>query len=275
MPRNIVRHEPRTASTRKPELSPSKLRNYLRCESYYKLEYIDRLGKYYHKSRADFSFGSSLHQTLQAFHQQGGVQSVGIEELSQQVIENWRTHGYKSAEEELRYRSEALEIVRQYHLNASLSPADSRVCLTEKTFKFDMGRFILVGRIDRLDERGKDGTLEIVDYKSCRHSVSVEDVRSSLAMNVYQILVKRAYPDRRVLATIHALRAGQSATVELSSDDLNDREEEILAIGHQILDRDFQNVLPQYYAERCDDCDFKRICQRHWNSTAADDQWSL
>ena len=92
--------------------------------------------------------------------------------------------------------------------------------------KWDLGPFVLTGRIDRIDEHSEDGALEIVDYKSGRLDVTEEDVKGALAMSIYQLLVKRNHPDRRVFATIHALRGGVTASASFS-------DEELLALGRR------------------------------------------
>jgi RecB family exonuclease len=84
--------------------------------------------------------------------------------------------------------------------------------------------------VDRVDEH-HDGALEIVDYKSGRESVTEEDVAGSLALGVYQLLLKRKYPDRRVFATLVALRTGSQASHELSGTDQENLAAECLETG--------------------------------------------
>ena len=55
-----------------------------------------------------------------------------------------------------------------------------------------------------------------MDYKSGRLGVTEEDVKGALAMSVYQLLAKRNNPDRRVFATIHALRGGVTASASFT-----------------------------------------------------------
>ena len=66
--------------------------------------------------------------------------------------------------------------------------------------------------VGRMKAHTADGALEIVDYKSGRLGMTEEDVKGALAMSIYQLLVKRTHPDRRVFATIHALRGGVTAS---------------------------------------------------------------
>jgi len=57
---------PRKSTPRALVLSPTRIRIFRECEAQYRLEYIDRLGKIFHRPRAGFSFGTSLHRTLES-----------------------------------------------------------------------------------------------------------------------------------------------------------------------------------------------------------------
>jgi len=248
---------------RKPEFSPTRLRTYLSCRMMYRLEYFDKLGRFYHKARAGYAFGTSLHQTLQTFHEQGGAQTVSSEELVKNLETGWVSAGYDSAEHEQQQREAAQVILENYHAAMLDRPPVVRTFLTEKMLKYDMGRFVLTGRIDRIDEH-EDGSLEIVDYKSGRRSITEEDVRNMLAMSVYQLLTKRLNPDRNVTATIHALQTGASATVGLSDEELTELEDELRFLGGEILDADFEAVNPEPLPNVCPWCDFLPLCERYW-----------
>ena len=120
----------------------------------------------------------------------------------------------------------------------------TRPFLIEKMLKWDMGPFVLTGRIDRIDEHLGDGALEIVDYKSGRLGVTEEDVKGALAMSVYQLLAKRSNPDRRVFATIHALRGGVTASASYTEEEMLELEEDLRGVGITILEKDFEAVRP-------------------------------
>ena len=62
--------------TRKPALSPTKISTFLECAVKYRYVYIDKIGRFYLRSRAGYSFGSTLHHVLQQFHEQGAAHSV-------------------------------------------------------------------------------------------------------------------------------------------------------------------------------------------------------
>ena len=134
----------------------------------------------------------------------------------------------------------------------------------EKTIGWDMGRFKLSGRVDRID-RYPDGRLEIIDYKSGRNEITPDEVASDLAMNIYQLILKRNYPDSPVFSTIQSLRSGSKASAELGEIELSAFEAEITQLGNEILDCDFAAFSPQKI-DACEYCDFLPRCARFWDN---------
>jgi putative RecB family exonuclease len=237
----------------------------------YKYDYIDKIGKFYHKSRAGNSFGATLHQALQQFHEAGGAAAENAEALTARAEASWRSAGFADLAEEIAHKDLATEVLQKYYVHAAERTDLTKVFLSEKMLKFDMGDFVLSGRIDRIDEYISDGTLEIIDFKSGRLQVNEEHVRSALAMCIYQLLAKRLWPDRRVMATIHALRSGEFATVELSTEELDTWESEIKFIAAEIIEKDWDSVRPVYLPDVCPSCDFLTRCTRYWKAKKPDD----
>jgi len=96
-------------------ISPTKLRTYLQCPAQYRLEYIDKLGRFYHRARAGFAFGHSLHRALDSFHNSGGAEAVTAEALTASLDAVWVKAGYSGDEQETAYREEAVRILQEYH----------------------------------------------------------------------------------------------------------------------------------------------------------------
>ncbi len=258
---------------RKFVISPTKLRVYFACEAKYRLEYIDKIGKFYHRSRAGFAFGNSLHRALDSFHNAGGVEAVPAEELTASLEQLWVAKGYTGEEQEAEYRAEGMRILQEYHAAQQAvlaesaeredAPPPAKVLFTEKTLRIDLSPDVaLSGRVDRVDEHF-DGALEIVDYKSGRETVTEEDVAGSLALQIYQLLLKRKYPERRVFATLIALRTGSQASHELSEPEQENLAVQCLDTGEIIRNKDWENVLP-VVNEHCPYCDFLPHCTRYW-----------
>jgi RecB family exonuclease len=256
---------------RKFTLSPTKLRTFYTCPAKYRLEYVDRLGKFYRKPRAGFSFGATLHNVLEELQARGDLATLPVETLTASLEEKWLSQGYESPQQEAAYKLEAVRILESWHeeaLRAAMkappdAPPAPKTLFTEKTLSLDLSETIaLSGRVDRIDEH-HDGALEIVDYKSGRESVAPEDVQGALAMGIYQALLKSRYPERRVFATLIALRTGAAASHEQTDDERESLLSECRETGEHLLGRDWSYVLP-VFNPHCDDCDFRPYCERHW-----------
>ena len=255
----------RPAAPRKPTLSPTRIRIFLECALQYRFVYIDKLGKFYLRSRAGFSFGSTLHHVLQDFHQEGATHTP--EELVTRMETHWISAGYESEDQEQTHRAAGEQIVQAYHTaHRERAAQQVETWATEKTITCDMGRFKLTGRVDRID-RHADGRLEIVDYKSGRQETTPEEVAGSLAMNIYQLILRRLYPDTPVFATIYCLRSGVQASYALEGETLAAFERDLLALGHTILDTDYAPMTP-VRVPACDDCDFFSRCSLFWRHEA-------
>ena len=246
---------------RKPSFSPTRLNAYLDCAVKHKYLYIDKIGKFYTKARAGFSFGSTLHHVLQEFHEQGATHSP--EQMTVQMERSWISAGYQSVEQEREHKEAGEKIVIAYHAAHQERAAQNVETLsTETTISCDMGRFKLTGRVDRID-RHADGSLEIIDYKSGRMETTPEEVSGSLAMSCYQLILRKTNPNVRVFASIYALRGGVSASFELEGATLTGFENEILQLGEEILDMNYEMLEPTPL-EICPDCDFLSRCERFW-----------
>lgn len=258
---------------RKFVISPTKLRTYYACPAMYRLEYVDKLGRFYHRARAGHAFGHSLHRALDSFHNAGGADAVTAEDLSASLEQVWVAKGYAGEEQEEAFREQGRRMLEAYHAaeverrQAAPAEAPPKLFLTEKALRIDLSpEMALTGRIDRVDEH-HDGALEIIDYKSGRETVAEEDVARSLAMSIYQLLVKAKHPDRRVFATLVALRTGAKASHELGDDERAALREQCATTGEEIRTRDWEAVLP-VVNENCPHCDFLPHCARHWRMQA-------
>jgi putative RecB family exonuclease len=212
------------------------------------------------RAKSYYSFGNTLHRVLERFHDSGdvGVETTG--QLLSAFEESWIDSGFRSAEEMSEAYSEGLAILERHVEDHQVQARESKTLFVEKQLRHDMGDFVLLGRLDRVDEY-PDGTLEIIDYKSGRQSVCERDVEEDIAMNVYQILLKKKYPDREVRARIWALRSGESATHAFTAQQLDEFEAVVLQIGRQIVLEDFHERRP---VDRplCASCDFLPLCQK-------------
>ena len=247
--------------SRKPSLSPSKITTYLACPVKYRWTYVDDRGKWYIKARSHYSFGATLHRVLERFHDsnQNGVETTA--EVMAAYEESWISAGFSSAEEMAEAHGEGKEILERHVREEAFQPAGAKTLFVEKQLKLDLGPFVLVGRLDRVDEH-EDGSLEVIDYKSGRETVSAEDVQADIAMSCYQLLLRSQYPDKPISATVLALRSGEKASHGMSVEEMAEFESDIRFIGSQILAHDYEMLVPTF-KRICGGCDFLTICRKH------------
>lgn len=234
------------------------MRIFLTCPLKYKLIYVTKVGRYYYTPNIGDSFGASLHRAIADFHSSGGHDTQSPEQLAERLKNTWTSIGYTSSEQESEHLELGENMLHEYYKN---SRSGAVTILTEKQLREDMGEFILTGRLDRLDEH-PDGALEIIDYKSGRASVTSEQIHDDLAMSIYQFLVKRKYPGRRSIATIHCLRTGHQASAELTNAELAELELMIRQVASDMLAITEETELQPCHIPACDCCDFIKICER-------------
>ena len=251
----------------KPSLSPTRIATYLECAMKYRYVYVDKIGRYYIRSQPDSSLGSTLHRVLRTFHEEGALHTA--EELVSRVGEKWVSAGFVTPEQEQDYRLAGEAMVQSYReAHQERVSTQTETILAEKQIKADMGTFRLAGRIDRVD-RYPDGSLEVIDYKSGRWEATSDEVATDLAMNIYQLILRRNHPGARVFATIYCLRSGIQASAEMAEEEAECFAVDIQVIGEEIISRDFENVEP-LRIEACERCEFVSRCERFWRRQ---EQW--
>lgn len=245
---------------RKPTLSPTRITTFLACPLLYRWTYVHPQ-PYLRKAKSYFSFGTSLHRVLEKYHADPDRGVDPTQKLMDLYEENWLTAGYSSADEMAEAFGEGKEILQDYAAQEEEAAVTGEFTIAiEKSLRMDMGEFVLLGRIDRLDQH-PDGTLEIIDYKSRRTAVSEEEVKSDLAMGCYQLMIRPLYPDHRIVASIWALKGREKASASLSSEEADELVFELGEIGREILNKDWESAEPRYKA-MCRKCDYCRLCRR-------------
>jgi putative RecB family exonuclease len=237
-------------ASRKLRLSPTRLQLYRFCPKAYHYYYVRKLR--WGQISAGFALGGSLHRTLEAFHREGPTENVA--DLLSQFTSAWSTQGFRDVAEESEHFTAGEEMLRRYFEEAVRSERET--VFVERTFSLEYPRYVLFGKLDRLD-RLPSGELEVVDYKSGRRTVSEEDVRGSLALALYQLVVARTYPMEPVRAAIYCLRTGATASVLRSTEELSELEEGFRSLAERILDEVDYAPTP---GPHCAECAFQRIC---------------
>jgi putative RecB family exonuclease len=247
---------------RKPTLSPSRLQTYLTCRVKYYWAYLSPLGRRFRRPNATLALGANLHRVLQLFHELGGIETLSREQVAHALETLWSSAGFETPEQSEAHKQLGHALIADYYARQEASPAAARTLFTEKMLRLDRGDYLLVGRLDRVDEH-PDGTLEIVDYKSQRTSVTEEQVANDLALHCYALLLQHVYPDRPLLISIYALRAGTKATVALTAEHMEEFATLLDELAQQILHTDFESLQP-VPIPHCAKCEYLPLCNRRF-----------
>jgi RecB family exonuclease len=188
--------------------TPTRLSTWLDCPRRYRMTYLDRPPPAKGPPWAHNSLGASVHNALAGWWRlpRAGRTVPGAGDLLDQ---GWIGEGFADSLQSARYRHWARGLVEAYV--AGLDPASEPIGV-ERTVATRTDLIAVSGRIDRLDDRrGPDGRgeLVVVDYKTGRHLLTVDDARTSLPLALYALAAERVMrrPCRRV--ELHHLPTGR------------------------------------------------------------------
>lgn len=183
--------------------TPSKLNTWLDCPRRYRMTYLDRPSPAKGGPWAHNSLGSAVHNALRAWWEEPLTRRT-VERAGAILDRSWLSQGWRDDLQSDLWRDRARAWVMDYA--AGLDPAQDPVGV-ERTVSTKTATLALSGRVDRIDDR--DGELVIVDYKTGRRWLTVDDVRSSLALAIYAIAAARTLrrPCHRV--ELHHLPTGE------------------------------------------------------------------
>ena len=186
------------------------------------------------------------------------------------VDRGWIDEGFADESQSARHRERAIGMVEGYV--AGLDPADEPLGV-ERTVATRTDTIVLSGRIDRLDVRPAEAGAElvVVDYKTGRHVLSVDDARGSMALALYALAAARVLrrPCHRV--ELHHLPTGQVVAWSHSDESLARHlgraegiAQECAAADEQMRDGlppdRYDEVFPPRPGVSCGWCDYLRHC---------------
>jgi putative RecB family exonuclease len=242
--------------------TPSKLAAFSDCPRRYRHAYVDRPTPAKGPAWAHNSVGSGVHAALRSWWELPLPKRTPA--AARQLLYGvWSTAGFRDAEQSERWRARAAGWLTDYV--SGLDPADEPVG-TERQVAATTERLALSGRVDRIDQRGDE--LVVVDYKTGRHLLSVEEVRSSLALAIYAAAASRTLrtPCRRV--ELHHLPTGDvqvwehdDRTLERHLGRADDLAAECARGDAAHLSGDVgDDAFPPRPSSACSWCDFRQHC---------------
>lgn len=262
------------------QAAPSRLTTYLDCPRRYRFNYLDRPTPPKGPPWAHNSVGAAVHTTL-ANWWRGPVEARTVAAAGALLDQAWLRHGFRDARQCDDALLRARRMVEGYvaQLDPRLEPVG-----VERTVALKTDHAALFGRVDRIDDHGSDGVV-IVDYKTGRHVLSVDDARTSLALAVYAAGAQRTLRRDCRRVELHHLPTGTVVAWDHTDEGLarHIRRADSIAAEIAELDDRFRrgvsgNEADALYPPRtgtlCSWCDFNRACPEGSAVTRPREPWA-
>ncbi len=243
-------------------VTPARLATWALCRRKYRMTYLDRPTPSRAGAWAGSTLGAVVHNALRAFFELRPAHRTP-ERAAALVREYWKNDGFADREQAADYRERAQRWVREYV--ARLDPGLSVVAV-ERWVSAPLGTIIAEGRVDRLDDR--DGELVVVDYKTGRHGLRLDDAKNLLALGLYALAARKNLHQECHRVELHHLPSGQVAGWDHTEESLA----ELLARAERLAGElqaatdafaesgDVEELFPPRTGRHCSQCDFRAHC---------------
>jgi putative RecB family exonuclease len=275
--------------------TPTKLDTWLSCPRRYRFTYLERRPK--GAPWAHNSVGAAVHNALRDWWTQP-VDRRTPETADELVRRAWIDEGFRDSAQSAQWQDRAAGMTASYA--TTLDPTDEPVGI-ERTVGHKTHGLALSGRVDRIDRRpSEDGgeELVVVDYKTGRRPLTTDDARSSLALALYVIAVRRTLRIRSRRVELHHLPTGTIAAHDHTEESLERHLERAAEIGAEASAADaawreglaervedaaagdadaieaIDAVLPPVAGPGCAWCDHRRWCPQGQDAAPALEPWA-
>lgn len=250
--------------------TPTRLGTWLDCPRRYRMAYLDRPSPRKGPPWAHNSLGASVHNALAGWWRLARDRRT-VAAAGGLLVTGWIDEGYAGPAQSARLRDSARQMVERYA--GALDPAVEPLGV-ERTVGTRTDTIVVSGRIDRLDERrapGGERELVVVDYKTGRRPLTVDDARSSMAMALYALAAERVLHTRCRRVELHHLPTGAVHAWEHSDASVARHlgRAEGIAAECEAADEQFRaglpadrvdSVFPPNPGPGCGWCDYRGVC---------------
>lgn len=280
--------------TRLFSCTPTKLVTWSDCPRKFRFTYLDRkpkAGPWAHNS-----VGLSIHNALRDWFTADPSRRT-LDYAAERVVSGWIDEGFRDDAQSREWRDSAVDMTVEYVRGQDV---DADPIGLERTVSKATHSMALSGRVDRIDLRPSDDggdELVIVDYKTGRRPLTVDDARTSLALAVYVVAASNTLRRRCRRVELHHLPTISVAAFEHSPQTLErhlQRAGEIAAEAAQATERwksglnelvtpaadgDVQAheaidaVFPARPSTMCSWCDYRRWCPVGQDASAEIKPW--
>ncbi|KKR06454.1 MAG: hypothetical protein UT34_C0001G0495 [candidate division WS6 bacterium GW2011_GWF2_39_15] len=245
------------------QFSYSQIASYEMCPRQYKYSYILKIPL---PPNSALSFGNTVHNTLRTFYEkqmasleglEGFIEKPTKEELLNLYETYWQSEGYESREHEkkrLEYGRMGLErFFDEFHTGKE------RPIFLEKSFKFGMADFRILGKVDRIDLlEVKDGVrhVEIMDYKTGK-AKSQKEANTNWQLVFYAIVAEELWGLKVDKASYVFVEHGKKVDISITPRRRDNVVKKIKGIVAKIRSGDF--TIPK--SHHCMYCDYQDVCE--------------
>lgn len=258
-----------------PIYSHSQLSTYEQCPLKYKLNYRDKIKRDIEGVEA--FLGSRVHDTLKKCYDDARLTKVNsLNDLFSYYDNIWQKNWHDSiviTKKDLtqeHYQALGKKMIETYYQR--YTPFDSDMTIqTEMRLNFtldDENKYRLTGYIDRLS-RTTDGVYQIHDYKTSAHLLSQEDADNDRQLGLYQIGVRKKWPDINNIKLIwHYVAFGRELISSRSDEAISKL---VLETTRLIDEIDSATDFPSKESGLCDWCEYPDLCpmRKHFYAVEA------
>ncbi len=256
--------------------SHTQLTAYKNCPYQYKLAHLEKVPS---QSKYSFSFGQTMHSTLQEifkivkersgynqdnlFNQkrkttQENSANINWQEILEIYEEKWIDEWYEDEKQKMEYKKKGKESLRVFY--EKFKDNWPHTIKLEEGVNLKIQGYRLYGKIDRIDDLGEEG-LQIVDYKTGQpkkqNKLTLEDKEQLL---LYQLAVEQAIKKKIANLQFYYLDDNSEVNFLGTDKDKRDMEQKILTRIHGIEKAIKNNNFPPKPGILCKYCDFSFIC---------------
>ena len=234
-------------------LSYSRLSRFEQCPLSFKLQYIDKRQA---EPGMPLRFGKVVHAALEHLlrdvieHEHTGP--LDEDRALTLFTQAWGAEKLTGLHE----FAEGVAMLRSFVRSQGV--VDHRdILAVEKDFRIPVGRFTVLGFMDRVD-RIDDETIEIIDYKTNRQLFTREEVDDSLQMSLYEVAARRLWPwVKNVRLTFLMLRHGIRQTTTRTPEQLDAAMAYVAMLGAMT---ETETVFAPKLGPNCVYCDHRNGC---------------
>jgi len=234
------------------------------------------------KSKQVFSFGQTMHLTLQKVYERinekkgfgqgdlfGGSEknkrslNITLDEIFDIYKESWIDDWYDNEKSKIEYKKKGKEILKEYYKKHKDNWP--QVISLEQGINLKIGGRRIYGKIDRVDDLGEKG-IQIVDYKTGqakeKEKIGIDEKEQLL---IYQMATRQAMDKNISNLQFYYLDNNSEINFLGTDKELQEMEEKIIERIEEIEKSAKTGVFLPKPGVLCKFCDFREICEYRKN----------